>query len=47
MGSPLEGLSRFCVASIELARFFDGLVAERHVHGHLVAVEVGVEGRSR
>ena len=30
----------------DLLRLGDGLAAERHVDGHLVAVEVGVEGRA-
>ena len=46
IGSPELGDSMLNVLSIILLGFHDGLAGERHVDGHLVAVEVGVEGRA-
>ena len=44
IGSPSAGLSRLLRRKHQLARFLDGFLRKRHMHSHLVAVEVGVEG---
>ena len=45
-GSPLAGNSTLLEASIRYAGFHLRFHRQRHVNGHLVTVEVGVEGRA-
>ena len=46
IGSPFDGESRFWRRKHDLARLGHRRAGQRHVHGHLVAVEVGVERRA-
>ena len=46
IGSPLAGDRMLFERHHQRARFELRLERQRHVHGHLVAVEVGVEGRA-
>jgi hypothetical protein len=46
IGRPLAGLKDVVGRHHEHARFHLRLERQRHVHGHLVAVEVGVERRA-
>ncbi len=46
IGSPWAGDSRLYVDKHTSAGFFLCLARQRHVNSHLVAVEVGVEGRT-
>ena len=43
MGAPLAGLRMLCEASMSSGSFRTRFLAQRHVHGHLVTVKVGVE----
>ena len=45
-GSPLAGKSTLFEREHQAAGFELGFQRQRHVHSHLVAVEVGVEGRA-
>ena len=46
IGSPLRGQQHVVRGQHQRARFHLRLERQRHVHGHLVAVEVGVERRA-